>query len=251
LTNGLVYRLYKTNEPVPMTDKLMLEIDLKAASSPEGRGVVMSGLERLSRSSLESGALVDIAELVFVGGKVRAALESLFADPSPGFRAAIQERASGVPSRSLERVLRYFSVLQKPVPAPGGSKPVVTPATPKPGYDLAYHTSGKPKAIVDLYEQLDARLRSTGDVQVTYLKQYINYATAKKSFATVQLFRDRLKLYYSIPWSDAPKVLPESMRDVTKIGHYGMGDTEFVLSAADQLDPATQLGQVSYKRNGG
>jgi predicted transport protein len=256
LTNGLVYRLYKTNEPVPMVDKLMLEIDLKSAKNEDGRGVVLTALERLSRASLESGALADLAELVFVGGKVRTAIEGLLADPSPGFTKAVLERAGGVSGKSLARVLRYFAVVQKAVPAApstGGvsAKLVEAASSSKAGYDRAHHITGKPKAVTDLFDQLDGRLRAVGEVKVSYLKQYINYATTKKSFATVQLFRDRLKVYYSIPWEEAPKLQPEVMRDVTHVGHYGMGDTELILSTPSELEAATQLGQISFKRNGG
>jgi predicted transport protein len=38
------------------------------------------------------------------------------------------------------------------------------------------------------------------------------------------------------------------MRDVREIGHYGMGDTEYVLTSAEQLDEVKALVKRAYER---
>ena len=94
LTNGVVYRVYKTNEPVAMIEKLMFEVDLRNVEDEPSRRATLASLMLLSRDSLMNGQLDDTAELVFTGGTVRAALEFLLAKPTTGFRAAI-EKATG------------------------------------------------------------------------------------------------------------------------------------------------------------
>ena len=55
LTNGVLYRIYKTNEPVGMAEKLMLEIDLRETVAEPNRSVTLESLAYLSRASLEQG----------------------------------------------------------------------------------------------------------------------------------------------------------------------------------------------------
>ena len=58
----------------------------------------------------------------------------------------------------------------------------------------------------------------------------------KRSFFTIEVQRQRLLLYLSLgpatakPWND------EAMRDVREIGHYGMGDVEYSLRRAENVD---------------
>lgn len=72
-------------------------------------------------------------------------------------------------------------------------------------------------------------------------KQYLGYFAAKRSFFTVEVQRLRLIIYLNLdptstgPWNDV------TMRDVRKIGHFGMGDTEYSLRNPDQLDEAKGL----------
>ena len=151
-------------------------------------------------------------------------------------------------------MLGHFTVLQKAVvhapskPAQPNAGATITGAEGG-AYSRTHHVAGKPKTIVELFDQLDDRVRSLGDVSVTYTKTYVKYSAPKKSFMTAELFRDKLKLYFSIGWRDAPKPRPDAMRDVTHIGHYGMGDTEFVLSNQDQLEDVQILATVSHERN--
>lgn len=57
LTNGLVYQIYKSNEPVPMERKLLLEVDLREAVNDGARTQVANSLKVLTRLSVEAGEL--------------------------------------------------------------------------------------------------------------------------------------------------------------------------------------------------
>jgi predicted transport protein len=106
-------------------------------------------------------------------------------------------------------------------------------------YSLDHHLSGKPAAIVDMFEQIDEFGRSLGpDVSRRITKYYIGYFVGKRSFFTVEVRRQRLILFRNLdptttsPWND------KAMRDVREIGHYGMGDTEFSLREPGQVEEA-------------
>lgn len=81
LTNGLAYRVYKTNEPVAMQDKLLFEVDLTEGSTSE----VAQALRLLGRGALANGDLEAWGERVFTDNRVRRALGTLAAKPPPEF----------------------------------------------------------------------------------------------------------------------------------------------------------------------
>jgi predicted transport protein len=65
------------------------------------------------------------------------------------------------------------------------------------------------------------------------------------------LQRQGILLYLSLPPNEAKPWNPDAMRDMIspkKIGHYGMGDTEYLLRKADQLEEAKALITQAYER---
>lgn len=264
LTNGVLYRVYKTNEPVAMGSKLMMEIDLhEALADKPSRAATVAALRTLSRDSVVAGHLETMADVVFLGGRVRAALEALLAKPTQNFRSSVESMLDeSIERERLDRVLGMFALVQKASAmdtgsgsSKGGSSNTGNSGNTKvekvasSGYSKEHHLATKPMAIVELFDQLFERAVGLGDVVVTYTKFYVNFSTRKQSFMTAQLFKDKLRVHFSVPWGDAPKPEPAAMRDVTDVGHYGMGATEFVLSRQDQLDAVLLIAAASYERN--
>lgn len=267
LTNGLVYQVYKSNEPVPMERKLLFELDLAEAVAEGPRSQVIDSLQVLSRSSVQSGRLDAWGESVFVDIRTRAALAKLGKGPDDRFVAAVSGAVEGPviePTRlraSLARVLGGLAgeevgalVGTPPVQPTAAVKPdkTVAPAgeKPKPVYTVEHHTAKKPSSIIDLFEQVDAYAMSLGeDVQRRPVKQYIGYFAGKRSFFTLELQKRKVYAYISVPPAEAQPWNDDEMRDVTNVGHFGMGDTEFVLHSPDQLPRLKALLQQSYLRN--
>ena len=77
LTNGFVYKVYKSNEPVGMENKLLFEIDLREAGEEGGVNAVVNALEALRKDSVAAGRLDLWGEHVFTDVRVRAALATL------------------------------------------------------------------------------------------------------------------------------------------------------------------------------
>ena len=77
-------------------------------------------------------------------------------------------------------------------------------------------------------------------------KQYVGYFAGKKSFFRIEVQRQRLLLYLNLdpttvqPWDE------NTMRDVTNIGHFGMGNTEYSVKQATDLDGARALIRKAY-----
>lgn len=106
LTNGLTYRVYKTNEPVPMEQKLLFEVDLRGADATT-TGDMAKSLALISRHSIADNALDGWGERVFTDGRVRKALGQLAANPtrrsspnSTSFSASLRSVRQGSPRAS-------------------------------------------------------------------------------------------------------------------------------------------------------
>ena len=120
----------------------------------------------------------------------------------------------------------------------------------KSQWNYDHHFSGKPLNIVDLYNRLDERVTALGsDVQRSFTKFYVKYST-RRSFVTVEPRKRVLHCCVGLVWEELPERDESITRDVRKIGHYGMGDTEITLSDVSQLDYALRLIESSYRKAG-
>jgi len=101
--------------------------------------------------------------------------------------------------------------------------------------------------IVDLFDKLDERLIGLGsDVERVYLKRYINYKV-KRSFVTLRLDKGKLVMAVALAFEDSPKPDGLDMRDVSALGHQGLGDSEVRLASDSDLPGAALVAQASYE----
>ncbi|MEJ7787292.1 MAG: DUF5655 domain-containing protein [Solirubrobacteraceae bacterium] len=257
LTNGLAYRVYKTNEPVTMKEKLLFEVDLTEGSTSE----VADALQLLGRNALANGDLEAWGERVFTDNRVRQALGALAAKP-PAELVRLLQQALGKPEVPPDRVQESLTRIIDVGPKAGLSATARTGVVrakkapekpPQSGKELPldHHLGGKPAAMIDLFEQIDEFGRGLGaTVSRRIRKFYVGYYAGKRSFVTVEVQRQRLILYLNLdpttakPWDD------ELMRDVREIGHYGMGHTEYSLRTPARLDNARTLIKRAYEETG-
>lgn len=254
LTNGTRYRVYKTNEPVAMDQKLLFEVDLTDTDEPVSEKARL--LRLVGREAVEDGSLDAFGDRMFTDTRVRKALSELAASPPPAFIGAV-EKSLGHPivpndalRRSLARVLDTSAT--QPIPQPKGagpSKQPVGPTEPPKGqeYNLEHHLGNKSTLIRELWEEVDKHGTSLGaDVSRRIRKQYIGYFRGKRSFFTTEIQQRRVLIYLSLtpdtaqPWNDAV------MRDATTIGHFGMGNIEYSLVTVDQLHEVRALISLAY-----
>ncbi|GAB3487832.1 DUF5655 domain-containing protein [Flexivirga lutea] len=255
LTNGLQYRVFKTNEPVAMDKKLLFEVDLR---DPDPIQDKVRLLRLIGRESAETGALTAYGDRVFTDTRVRRALSELATDPPAPLLEMLGERL-GHPSvpvdglrRSLERILdgRQASPTNEGRLEQHGKRTASSgPVGPRKGqeYPLDHHFSRKSSLIRELWEALDSFGESLGaDVTRRVRKQYIGYYRGKRSFFTAEVQKGRVLVYLSLtretalPWNDTV------MRDVAEIGHFGMGGIEYSLVTVEQLNEVQALIKRAY-----
>ena len=197
LSNGVLYKVYRSSEKAAAPEKLLFEVSLDPRD-PQALTTdqVADQLARLSRASLAGGVLDQLGEEVFTTGKVRKALDRLFADPPAPFIRAVR-RALGnesvAPSEVRKALTRIWgSGAQPPRTSGGGSatkRPAGASASAQRGdgrqYQEAHHTSAKPKEVVELYRALDRICQNLAPGQISrrYLAKYVSWSLGKWIFA--------------------------------------------------------------------
>lgn len=253
LTDGLRWRVYKTNEPVTMDRKLVFEVSLKDAADPDQRAAVLRSLSHLARDAVAGGQLDEVGSRLFDDQVVRAALGALFQEAPDGLLSMVDARLPpDRPAPSKDRLRVSLARITRPL-TDGTSAPVNAPEAPTPAakvkvlqttgkraeFSYEHHFSTKPQDVRDLYERLDDAVKSRGeDIQRIHRKNFVGYRTGKQTFFSVVPQRSGLKIFFNLPHRTGT-ALPT--RDVSGVGHWGVGDMEAVLSPADDLDPALQL----------
>lgn len=257
LTNGVRYKVYKASEKASAPEKLLFEVSIDPNDS-DGLTVqeLAKQFSRLSRDSLAAGRLDQLGAEIFTTSKVRKALDRLFTEGSPSLIRLIRKTmgdASVTPSKisqALRRIWDASTVTPAPVigetaPSPWQGKRTQPPSAQ---YSESHHTDGKPNEVVELYRGLDRFCQDLAPGRVTrvYKAKYISWALDKAIFCCAHLQQGRLRVWVKTD----PKALDPSAsfaRDVSKIGHWGVGDVELAVNSLDRLQDAEPLIQKSFE----
>jgi len=247
LTDGLRYLVFKTNEPVDMSQKLLFEVDLTDTTDEDERPGVLRRLSLLSRDAIDRGELDALGTRLFDDSRIRTTLEELFTSPPSRFVRLIRDLLPDVgrnlsPSQiedSLRRVGRSFlrsetrSVETVPSVAPKETGP--SSPTKRRTYSYEHHFGDKPQIITDLYQQLHERITGLGeDIDRVYRAQYIGYRIGRKTICSVIPQKVRLRLV--LPLDPQPLATDPFVRDISEVGHWGVGDMEVTVATEEQLD---------------
>jgi len=86
LTNGVTYKVYHSTEKAEAPEKLLFEVSVDPKES-KGMSVqqIAERLSRLSRDSMAKGVLDELGKETFTMGKIRKALDKIFAEPPNTF----------------------------------------------------------------------------------------------------------------------------------------------------------------------
>ena len=258
LTNGIRYKVYKSSERASAPEKLLFEVSIDPEDS-DGSSVqeLAKQFQRLSRESMAAGRLDEIGAVIFTTGKVRKALDRLFTEASPSLIRLIRKNISDstVTPSQIAQALRRVWDANSPSTAPIVPEPRQTPKPVKAGkrptteYAESHHTGGKPNEVIELYRGLDRFCQDLAPGRVTraYKAKYISWALDKAIFCCAHLQQGGLRVWVKTD----PKQLDPSVsfaRDVSKIGHWGVGDVELAVNEVDRLGDAEEYIRRSFGR---
>lgn len=269
LTDGVIYRVFKTNEPVDMARKLVFEVDLREVADPDARQRLLQQLHLLSRDQVVAGQLDALGSRLFDEARVRRALEALFNEAPTRLISLIREQlpegerrldpkdirkilqrvgkgltpANGLPRETTVAAAAAASsatASSSTAPAPASAETrTLAKRGDSTGRSIDDYFADKPQVVLDLYTQLHERITAlSADVERVLRAQYIGYRIGKATFCSVIPQKRQLKLILAL---DPARVAGHpAARDVKGVGHWGVGDVEASLSSEDGLEEMLQ-----------
>ena len=259
LTNGVTYKVYRSTEKVEAPDKLLFEISFDPKET-EGISTqqIAERFERISRDAMAEGLLDDIGEQIFTMTKVRKALDKLFIDPPNPLikliRSTIGDNSIQPQQvkKALERLwTQTYEITVQYTHDIGvqSESPDITESS-RQEYSEEYHTEGKPWEIIELYRSIDKFCRELDppNIKRKFLKTYVSYSHGKNIFCSVHLQKSALRVWIKVKYADLDRP-PEYVRDVSTIGHYGVGDVELGIDSFEKFQNSRVYIQRSFEEN--
>lgn len=271
LTNGVLWRVYRSVEKCPAPEKLMFEVNI----DPDAPGALSveqlaRQMWRFSREEMARGTLDALGEQVFTDGKVRKALEALMLNP-PNKLLKLVRDTTGDDTLSLGRIKDSLARMIGQFPQIGGGAGSLTPEAvgawkpdrsaaarkvrktrkAKKGdspYDETHHLTGKPQEAVALYRAIEQLCLSMEPSAVTrrYLAKTINFERGGQCFCSVHVLQAGLRVWVPLRYKDL-RDPPAFARDVSHVGHWGTGDTELRISSQSELEQAARVIRQSFE----
>lgn len=258
LTNGVTYKVYRTTEKAEAPDKLLFEVSMDPKEA-EGRSVnqIAEQFYRFSKEAMERGVLNEIGEKVFTTGKVRKALDKLLLDPPNNLikiiRSAIDDETLKPMQikEALKRLWAQSSEIEISSMYSESESPEELNIKHRRGKDYGeeYHIKGKPQEAIELFRTLDKLCKelAPGNIKKKHLAWYISYSHGKDIFCCVHILKSGLRIWLKLNYSHL-KNPPEYVRDVSKIGHWGIGDVEIRIDNLEKLQNCKSLIRQSFEK---
>jgi len=155
---------------------------------------------------------------------------------------------------SLDEIFRRTNIIENidysgknPVMVEAGRKAAITRATAT--YNIENHVNVLSHHLISPFNLLQEFIMGLGAIEETPKKNYIAYKTSQ-NFVCLETRKDKIILFLKINSKDETS-LPPQARDVTKIGHFGTGDFEFIIKNEEDLEVAKRYIRLSFENIGG
>lgn len=137
---------------------------------------------------------------------------------------------------------------KNPVMVEAGKKAAQVRATAT--YAFEEHLEGKQKAIQSLIHNIREYILGLDPaIEEIPKKFYVAYKISQ-NIVCMWAQSNHVKLFVKLKASDI-KSPPKSYRDVTNIGHYGTGDSEFTISSDSEFEEIKSYIELAYNKIGG
>lgn len=136
---------------------------------------------------------------------------------------------------------------KNPVMVAAGKKAAQTRATGS--YTFEQHMVGKSKKVRELTLHLqDYIMGLDTSIEQTPKKFYVAYKSSQ-NIVCMKLEKENITLYLKLKPSDISGP-PKIYRDVTNIGHYGTGNTEFKIKSEHDIETVKPYIEMAYRKIG-
>ena len=137
---------------------------------------------------------------------------------------------------------------KNPVMVAAGKKAAITRNIGQ--YTIESHLQNKSKEVIELMEALQDMIMGFDDSFEEIPKKYYIAYKSTQNILTVEVRLRNLKIYLKLKPEDIPVNTP-NYRDVSNIGHHGIGDVEFTITNLNELIDTKPFIELAYNKIGG
>lgn len=245
LTNGDTYRIYYSELKGIGKEKLLYEFTLSDR-------VEMEALVRLSRESFESNNLLIYAKSLSLNTTIKHIIEKIFQSGDKKFVRMVNDSVKEILGHrygddDIVAALRQIT-LSVNLDHFDSTEPVES-ITEKTKWTVdEQFRDGKWKESQLTYKSLVSELKKHNlDFVESPKKRYISLISNSKIVCDIAGLKSGLKIWLKLTPDQLSKEESLFVRDVSSIGHWGNGDSEFFLENGKSLEVAISLILKSYR----
>lgn len=250
LTNGDNYKIYYSELKGIGKDKLLQEFTLSEEYDEEI-------IDKLSKKSFEQDLLLSYSKNISLFTTVKKAVDNLFQSSNKKFLRLVNESVKDILGHKLgdddiERALKQFTLN---INADFHETDYISETEDKTKNVEKIWTienqfrDGKWDKSFNLYNKLIAELKNTGLIFTEKpTKRYVSILFNSKSFCQVCGLRSGLKIWLNLDMSELSEEESLKVRDVSHVGHWGMGDIEIFIKNESEINNILGIIAKSYKK---
>jgi hypothetical protein len=250
ITNGDSYKIYYSELKGIGKDKLLQEFTLSDSSDDEV-------IEKLSKKSFEKDLLLNYSKNISLFTTIKKAIENLFQSADKKFIRIVNESVKAILGHKfgeddIESALKQFTLhintdLHETV--------YTTDPTDENNDEGKNWTvenqfkDGKWNESLEQYKKLRKQLKNV-EIKFTEnpTKRYISLLVDSKSFCQVCGLKSGLKIWINLEMNELSEEEKLKTRDVSKIGHWGMGNVECFVENGSEMESIVNFINKSYKK---
>ena len=247
ITNGEIYKIYYSELKGKPKDKLLNEFSILNEEEPEI-------IEKLSKKAFENDELLKYSQNIFILNNVKKALEQIFSNPPPDFIKTISATLQNVIGHSfgekeIKESLRNF-ILDISSSFENQTMEIENDNADEQNTVKSHFKNGTWKNTYELYKLLIEKMKKENlSFSEKPTKKYIGFVNNKKknkNFLQICGQKSKLKVWLCLTMSDLTETEKSKVRDVSKIGHHGMGNIEISIKNIAEFDVVLPLIKKSY-----
>jgi hypothetical protein len=250
ITNGILYNVYYSELKGSSQDKLLFDIQLDENIDEEI-------LIKLKKESFEKDDLLKYAQNTFILSNIKKSFESLLQDPSKKFITLLNEKMKELigytfGDNDIKEALQYIYIQINQDSSSYQNNTVQTTVVDNDQNQWTINdqfNNGKWENTLNLYRELITFLQKEGmEFDEKPTKLYIGLLTKSNSkhFCQVHGQQGGLKVFININIKELTEQEKLNVRDVSKIGHWGTGETEAIINTINDLNWCVNIIKKSY-----
>jgi len=250
ITNGILYNVYYSDLKGSSQDKLLFDIQLDEKIDEEL-------LNKLKKESFEKDDLLKYAQNTFILSNIKKSFESLLQEPSKKFITLLNDKMKELigytfGDSDIKDALQniYIQINQDSSSYQSNTVQMTSVDNDQNQWTINdQFNNGKWENALNLYRELTVLLKKEGmEFDEKPTKLYIGLLTKSnnKHFCQVHGQQGGLKIFININIKELTEQEKLNVRDVSKIGHWGTGETEAIINTINDLNWCVNIIKKSY-----